>query len=132
MTVINFLKSIFSIAAFLLTTSVVQAYGGGGSSSSSCQEPKFYDESPQRNAVLSELGNVSVVASDNTDVQTLEMEIGNQRIIPQTSVRRSGELDLKATLSPPITQQGKVRIAVSAKSKDGCTGSYPYFVEIKP
>jgi hypothetical protein len=110
----------------------VPAYGGGGSSSAGCTDPRFYEEAPAKNAVVAELAEVFAVASDNTDPQTIELEVGPQRLKPSVAVRRSGELELRAKLPLPIRQAGKVRIALTAKSKDGCAGFHPYFVEVKP
>lgn len=110
----------------------VAAYGGGGSSSASCSEPQFYEEAPAPGAILGELAEVFVVASGNTDVQTLELEVGSQRLAPAVTARRSGELELRARLPVPIREAGKVRIALTAKSKDGCAGFHPFFVEVRP
>ncbi|NJD04887.1 MAG: hypothetical protein FIA97_00115 [Methylococcaceae bacterium] len=121
-----------SVLAITLHAPGTLAYGGGGSSSVGCAEPQFYEELPAKNAVVAELAEVFVVASDNVDVQTLELEVGTQRLPPAVTVRRSGELEVRAKLPLPIRQPGKVRIALSAKSKDGCAGFHPYFIEVKP
>ena len=108
------------------------AYGGGGSSASSCPEPQYYEEVPAKNTTQSSLSEVSLVASDNTDTSTLELQINGNKVMPSLTQRRSGEWQVQAKLPTPITQAGKVQIALTAKSKEGCWGFYPYYVEIKP
>lgn len=120
-----------ALVLFLLSSAVF-AYGGGGGGSSSCPEPKFYEESPAKNAVLPSLEEISLVASDNTDTSTLELEVNGRRLQPEISPRRSGEWVIKLKLPEPITQPGKVRITLVAKSKEGCSTFHPYYLEIKP
>jgi hypothetical protein len=115
-----------------MTSPLSVAYGGGGGSSSSCSDPQFYEASPAKNDVVSELSQVYIVASDNADLSTLDFEIADRHIVPQVTTRPSGEFVLVAILPTPIKQPGKVRIAITAKSKDGCSGYYPYFVEVQP
>lgn len=115
-----------------LNAAVVWAYGGGSSGSSSCVEAKFYEESPAKNAVLPALEEISLVASDNTDISTLELEVNGKRLQPDISPRRSGEWTIKLKFPEPITQAGRVRITLVAKSKAGCSTFYPYYLEIKP
>ena len=108
------------------------AYGGGGGSTGSCSEPVFSEESPAKNSVVPRLTEVFVVASENTQVKTLEFEVGKAKVRPEVTTRRSGEFELRVKLPAAIEQPGKVRIAVTAMSKDGCSGFFPYFVEVKP
>lgn len=112
-------------------TPLLHAYGSG-SSSSSCTEPHFYDESPAKNAVIQTLSEFSITASDNTDTSTLTMEINGQKVQPAITALRSGERQLRVQLPEPLTQAGKVRITLDAKSKDGCSTFYPVYLEIKP
>ena len=117
--------------ALFLNSPAIFAYGGGGSSSGSCAEPKFYDESPAKNATVSSLSEISLIASDNTDISTLELEVNGKRFQPDVSQRRSGDWLLKVKLAEPLAQSGKVRITLAAKSKEGCAAFYPYYLEIK-
>jgi len=128
----NQLSIVAGLCLALPPVAPLHAYGGGGGSSSSCSEPQFSEAVPARNAVIPQVEEVFVVASDNTDPQTVEWDVGTQRVAPKITVRRSGELELRGKLPAPLRQPGKLRIALSAKSKDGCTGFFPYFVEIKP
>ena len=109
----------------------VWAYGGGGGGAASCAEAKFYDESPARNSVLSSVSDIAIVASDNTEIPSLELQVNGKQVKPDVSQRRSGEWDLKVKLPEPITQAGKVRVTLSAKSKEGCSTFFPYYLEIK-
>ena len=123
---------LFALTAMTVISPEVPAYGGGSSSSSSCSEAKFYSESPAKNAVLPSLNEFSLVASDNTDTSTLELQVNGTTIKPEITPRRSGEWELLVRLPEPITQNGKVRISLVAKSKEGCSTFYPYYLEIKP
>jgi hypothetical protein len=107
----------------------VWAYGGGGGGSSGCAEPKFFEPNP--GGSVSSLAEFGFIASDNTDTSTLTVEINGQKIQPVVNRRRSGDYEVKAVLAQPITQPGKVRIAVNAKSREGCFGFQPYLLEIK-
>ena len=120
------------ILALLLNSASVWAYGSGGGGTASCVEAKFYDESPVRNSELTSVSEIALVASDNTEVSSLEFNVNGNLVRPETTQRRSGEWDLKVKLSPPITQPGKVRVTVAAKSKEGCSTFFPYFLVVKP
>lgn len=109
----------------------VFAYGGGGSSRR-CSEPKFYDEVPAKDAVVKSLAEISVVASDDTDTETLELDVDGKKLKPEMTRQLSGSWLLKAKLPQALTRPGKVRIALEAKSKDGCSAYHPYFLEIRP
>jgi hypothetical protein len=106
------------------------AYGGGGGSSSGCAEPKFFE--PTSSGTVSSLAEFGFIASDNTDIDTLIVEINGQKIQPVINKRRSGDFEIKAVLPQPITQAGKARIAINAKSKEGCWGFQPYFLDVRP
>ncbi|SMF95155.1 hypothetical protein SAMN02949497_2501 [Methylomagnum ishizawai] len=108
----------------------VWAYGGGGGGGAACAEPSFQEAKPEGPvAALSEFG---FIASDNTDIDSLGIEIGTGKITPTITQRRNGDYEVKASLPQPIAQPGKVRVAVEAKSKEGCWGSLIRFVEVKP
>jgi hypothetical protein len=107
------------------------AYGSGGGGAASCSEAKFYDESPTRNSVLPSVSEIALVASDNTEIASLELSVNGIPLKPEVSQRRSGEWDLKVKLPEPITQAGKVRITLAAKSKEGCSTFFPYFLVVK-
>ncbi len=119
-------------ALFLLSlaASTAWGYGGGGSGSASCSEAKFYDESPARNSKLASLSDINLVASDNTEISSLDLQVNGKPLKPEVKQRRSGEWELKAHLAEPISQPGKVRITVTAKSKEGCESFFPYYLII--
>ena len=103
-------------------------YGSGGGGAASCSEAKFYDETPARNAVVPSLSDIALVASDNTLVSTLDLQVNGKPLKPEVTQRRSGEWDIKARLPEAITQAGKVRVTLTAKSKEGCETFLPYFL----
>jgi hypothetical protein len=107
------------------------AYGGSGGGAASCSEAQFYDESPARNSVLPSVSEIALVASDNTEIASIELNVNGKPIKPEASQRRSGEWDLKVKLPEPITQAGKVRVTLAAKSKEGCATFFPYYFEVK-
>jgi hypothetical protein len=107
------------------------AYGSGGGGAASCSEAKFYDESPARNSVLPSVSEIALVASDNTEVASLELNVNGKPMKPELSQRRSGEWDIKVKLPEPITQAGKVLVTLAAKSKEGCSAFFPYRLEVK-
>lgn len=115
--------------ALSLAPSAVWAYGSG-SSAASCAEAKFYDEMPARNSTVPSLSDLAVVASDNTVIASLDWQVNGKPVKPEVSQRRSGEWDLKAHLPEPITQAGKVRITLAAKSKEGCETFFPYYLVV--
>lgn len=118
--------------ALSLHASPAQAYGGGGGGTASCAEAKFYDESPARDSQLASLDGIALVASDNTEIASLDLQVNGKPVRAETSRRRSGEWEVKARLPEPITQAGKVRITLTAKSKEGCETFFPYYLTVKP
>ena len=116
--------------ALSLTPSSAWAYGSGGGGAASCAEAKFYDETPARNSVVPSLSDIALVASDNTVIATLDLQVNGKPVKPEATQRRSGEWDLKVHLPEPITQTGKVRVTLTAKSKEGCETFFPYYLVI--
>ncbi len=117
-------------AWLVFAASTAWGYGGGGGGSASCSEAKFYDESPARNSKVPSLSDISLVASDNTEISTLDLQVNGLKLKPAASQRRSGEWELKACLPDPITKPGKVRVTVTAKSKEGCETFFPYYLTV--
>lgn len=105
------------------------AYGGGGGGHA-CAEPKFFEPAPT--GAVASLSQFSFIASENTDIDTLTVDIGGRKIPPTVDKGRGGDFEVKAVLPQPITQAGKVRIGVDAKSKEGCWGTLAVFLDIKP
>lgn len=111
-----------------LVSGAAWSYGGGGGSSS-CAEPIFYE--PSSKPVVSSLSEFAFTISENTDTSSIAVEVNGQKIQPVVRPLGSGDWDVKVVLPQPITQPGKVQIGVDAKSRDGCWGFKPYYVEIK-
>ena len=105
-------------------------YGSGGVGAASCAEAKFYDETPARNPTVPALSDITLVASDNTVIASLDLQVNGKPLKPETTQRRSGEWEVKAHLPEPITQPGKVRVTLTAKSKEGCETFLPYFLVV--
>jgi len=118
-----------AILAALSWSGSAWAYGGGGGSDA-CAEPKFFE--PHPGGPVAELSEFKFIASDNTDTDTLTVDIGGQRIAPAVEKRRSGDYAVTVVLPRAITQAGTVRVAVNAKSREGCWGFTPYSVEVRP
>lgn len=110
------------------------AYGGGGDGGggSSCQEPSFTNISPENATTVSVLDRFSLVASDNTDLQTLEIKLNGQLVKPELTPQRSGATRAEVKVEPALNTPGKARITLRAKSRDGCEAFQPIYVEIKP
>lgn len=124
----NFIHAAVLAASF--SCGSAWAYGSGGGGSSGCEEPKFLEPKPAGSAAS--LAEFSFIASDNTEPDTLSVEVNGQPIQPTVTKRRSGDYEIKAVLPTPITQPGKARIGVKAKSREGCWGFQPWYVDIKP
>ena len=106
--------------------------GGGGGGGSSCQEPSFTNISPENATTVSVLDRFSLVASDNTDLQTLEIKVNGQLVKPELTPQRSGATRAEVKVEPALNTPGKARITLRAKSRDGCEAFQPIYVEIKP
>ena len=113
---------------------ITHAYGGGGGGGggSSCQEPSFTNISPENATTVSALDRFSLVASDNTDMQTLEIKLNGQPVKPELTPQRSGVTRAEVKVEPALNTPGKARITLRAKSRDGCEAFQPIYVEIKP
>ena len=113
---------------------ITHAYGGGGGGggSSSCQEPSFTNISPENATTVSALDRFSLVASDNTDMQTLEIKLNGQLVKPELTPQRSGATRAEVKVEPALNTPGRARITLRAKSRDGCEAFQPIYVEIKP
>ena len=126
----------WAIASLTLTgvifSSSILAYGGGGGGGSSCNEAKFFRSTPPADATVTALTDFSVVASDNTEISTLDVQINGSKIQPVVTPQRSGDFLIEAKPAAPVTATGKVRITLRAKSKEGCETFKPIYIEVKP
>lgn len=119
-------------SAALSPTTFAYGGGGGGGGGSSCQEPSFTNISPENATTVSVLDRFSLVASDNTDLQTLEIKLNGQLVKPELTPQRSGATRAEVKVEPALNTPGKARITLRAKSRDGCEAFQPIYVEIKP
>jgi hypothetical protein len=121
---------VFALLVLGLRASPAFAYGSGGGGAASCAEAQFYDEQPARNSTVAAVSEIRLVASDNTEISSLDIKVNGLPVKPEVAQRRSGEWDLTLRLAAPITQPGKVRVTVGASSKEGCATFLPYSVTV--
>ena len=119
-------------SAALSPTTFAYGGGGGGGGGSSCQEPSFTNISPENATTISVLDRFSMVASDNTDLQTLEIKVNGQLVKPELTPQRSGATRAEVKVEPALNAPGKARVTLRAKSREGCEAFQPIYVEIKP
>ena len=108
-------------------------YGsGGGGGGSSCSEPQFFSESPKNETSVPKLTRFTFEASQNTDLQTLNVEIDGLKHEAKVTRLHSGDSHIDVDLKEPRSAPAKVRITVRAKSDEGCEAFQPFYIEIKP
>jgi hypothetical protein len=109
------------------------AYGGyGGRSRELCKPPSFSDETPARNAVVSSFSDFSFIASSNTDKSTLVVKVNGEVVDVTIKEKPHGAFAVEGSIPQPITQEGVIRISISANSARTCNKSYVYLVKVKP
>jgi len=121
-----------ALLVLTLNGTAAWGYGGGSSGGSSCAEAKFYEETPARDSKVAALSDIALVASDNTEIASLDLQVNGKPLKPEVTQRRSGEWDIKVHLPEAISQPGKVRISLTAKSKEGCETFFPYYLQVGP
>ena len=128
------LSTMITLLSVLTFSPTLLAYGGGGDGGggSSCEEARFYKEQPANNSTVTAMSGFTVVASDNTDIQTLDVQVNGEKVETVITPQRSGDSLVEVKLATPITTPGKARITFRAKSKDGCAAFQPFYLEIKP
>lgn len=95
-----------------------------------CEPPTFFDEIPARDAQVERFQDFSLMASENTESDTVRVWVNNQ-IAPYTSsVERSGRVKIQGRLVAPITE-GRVWIKVTGYSHDGCDQLHVWNVYVK-
>lgn len=117
------------LLALLTSGGAAWAYGGGGGSSG-CEEPKFLELKPS--GTMASLSEFSFIATDQTEPESLVVEVNGQKVAPSIEKQRNGDYAVKVVLPQSINQPGRVRIGISAKGKGGCAGFQPYYLEVKP
>ena len=95
-----------------------------------CAPPVFFDEVPGRDARVAVFQEFSLMASENTESDTVRVWVNNQ-VTPYTaSVERSGRVKIEGKLAAPITD-GRVWIKVTGYSHDGCDQLHVWNVFVK-
>lgn len=105
------------------------SYGSGGGSAS-CAEPKFFSESPRSDSEVDSLGDFSFVASD-TVAESLAVKINGKPVDVTATPMTNGDLNVSVRLASPISDPGRVQIAIDARSAEGCSGFQAYYVRVK-
>lgn len=118
-----------AVLTMLALNAPAWAYGGGGGGAS-CAEPKFFEPAPA--GLAQSLSEFKFVASGNTDMPTLTVEINGQKAKTQLERMGNGDWRVSAIPAQALTQAGKAIIGINAKSVEGCWGFKPFIVEIKP
>jgi hypothetical protein len=107
-------------------------YGGGGGSSGTCKKPQFFSEKPADGNRIPLVAGFSFLVSADTDENSVQVEIGPQKFKPALRRLASGDWEGQVQVDPPITSPGRLRIAITARSREGCSGFKPLYVEIRP
>jgi hypothetical protein len=84
-----------------------------------CKPPQFYDQTPGKETKQASIQAFSLIASDNTDHETIKVWANNEPVDVVITQQRSGEFLIQGRLKAPITA-GKVWFRVNAESNDGC------------
>lgn len=105
------------------------SYGSGGGSTS-CAEPKFFSESPRSDSEVDSLGDFSFVASD-TEPGSLAVKVNGKPVDVKATPMPNGDLNVSVHLASPISEPGRVQIAIDARSAEGCSGFQAYYVRVK-
>jgi hypothetical protein len=78
------------------------------------------------------IAEFSFLISANADENSVQVEIGPQKFRPILRRLASGDWEGQVQVNPPITLPGRLRIAITAHSREGCSGFKPLYVEIRP
>ena len=84
-----------------------------------CEPPHFFDLSPGKEAKVGSVQDFSLVASDNTDQETIKVWANNEPVEVTVTQQRSGQFLIQGRLKEPVAK-GKVWFRVTAESHDGC------------
>jgi hypothetical protein len=115
------LITLIACAASALSPSAAMAFGIShhGGIILDCEAPIFFDESPAKDAKVPSFQKFSVIASENTDPETVKVWVNNQPIAVQITAQRSGRLLIEGSL-PAALSSGKAWVKTTAISHDGC------------
>lgn len=94
-----------------------------------CTPPMFFDEVPAKDAKVASFQDFSLVASDNTEPDTVRVWVNNEATPVTITSQRSGRLTITGKLEKPITA-GKVWLRVTGYSHDGCDQLHVWYVYV--
>jgi hypothetical protein len=84
-----------------------------------CEPPHFFDQTPGKDAKAASIQDFSVIASDNTDRETIKVWANNEPVEVKITQERSGRFLVEGRLKEPVAK-GKVWFRINAESNDGC------------
>ncbi len=100
-----------------------------GGAITDCSPPMFFEEVPAKDAKVAAFQDFSLVASDNTESDTVRVWVNNQAAPVTISAQRSGRLTIQGRLGEPILS-GRVWIKVTGYSHDGCDQLHAWYVYV--
>lgn len=92
-----------------------------------CTPPLFFEEAPAKDAKVAVFQKFSVVASDNTDPETVKVWANNEPVAVKITPQRSGRLLIEGEVAAPVTS-GRVWMKATAISNDGCDQLHVWYV----
>lgn len=112
----------------------VWAYGGGGGghNTGGCTNPGFMKQSLADGATVKSVESFSFMATPNTVPGSISVTFGKEPGKVEIKKQPSGYLDVVATAGSAIQDKGKARIAIEAKSDDGCPVVEVYWLNVNP
>ena len=120
-------------ALFLMTfaSQAMEFTGHHGGAVINCKDPEFYQESPAPNAKVSRLEKVSFIASDNTMIESLIVQVNLEPAKTRIIQNGNGTFTVEADLALPITKD-RAWIKVTGHSDDGCQQLHTWDVFVEP
>jgi hypothetical protein len=114
-------RSIIALSLVLFSTASLAGsrVGHHGGLIVDCEPPHFFDQTPAKDSKVGSIQDFSVVASDNTDGETIKVWANNEPVEVKITQQRSGQYLIEGHLKEPVVK-GKVWFRVNAESHDGC------------
>lgn len=93
-------------------------------------KPDITDEIPSVLDTVVRISEVRFSLSANADPRKTVVQIGDQEAEVTTAKGTDGRWAVSAVIAPAVTEEGRVRIAILAKTREGCEKRLVYFVPI--
>ena len=94
-----------------------------------CSPPMFFEEVPAKDAKVDSFQDFSLVASENTEPDTIRVWVNNEPVPVSITTQRSGRLTILGRLEQPI-RTGKAWIRVTGYSNEGCDQLHVWYVYV--